>query len=160
METPRKLKINYLKNQNEYSRQTQIILADLRKIDNNAEISPVEQSIAGRELIKQFWDLLPEENQSHCFENVSDQTVNGRILLPATDFTQKINLHLGWDILSFTCSLLAAWQQWEYFSSINTDTYNCCIFPDSLEWYVIRAGNNLYPMKWSGTQYELTGLRK
>jgi hypothetical protein len=58
-------------------------------------------------------------------------------------------LHLGWDAPSFSTTLEAAWKGHPNFFELNTDTYNSCVYPGSFEWYVIRAGRNLYPMNCS-----------
>lgn len=157
MATIRQLKIELLKDQNEYSRVIQKILSALLQVDAHASLLPVEKATASRILVKKLWDILPGEHESFQFDSVDEQTAKGGKYLPAADFNQNITLHLGWDILSFRCSFEAAWHTWEIFNTLNTDTFNCCIYPESLEWYIVRAGNNLYPMHYSGDGYKIAG---
>jgi hypothetical protein len=156
MVTNRQLKIDLLKEQNQYTRNIEQIVQALSAADPNASILSLEKAVASRSLVKKLWDLLPNEQESHVFITVEDQTNKGRALLPASNFSLPVTLHLGWDILAFSCTLEAAWHTWQKFSTlIGTETFNCCIYPDSLEWYVVRAGGNLYPMVFTGTQYAL-----
>lgn len=40
-----------------------------------------------------------------------------------------------------------AWDVWYELKNIDTvETYNVCVYPHSINWYIIRAGENLYPM--------------
>jgi hypothetical protein len=155
MATNRQLKIDLLKDQNDYSRKIQSILSELLQIDVKASLLPIDKAIASRILVKKLWDLLPDQRDSFQFDNADEQTSKGSEYLSTGDFTQNVILHLGWDVLSFSCSMEAAWESWKNFNMLNTDTFNCCIYPENLEWYIIRAGNNLYPMSYSGHRYEL-----
>lgn len=155
MATNRKLKIDLLKDQNDYSRKIQSILSGLSQVDVKASLLPIEKAIASRILIKKLWDALPDEYDSYQFDDIEEQTTKGKKYLPTVDFNQSVTIHLGWDIMSFACSLDAAWQSWKYFHALSIDTFNCCIYPDNLEWYIVRAGNNLYPMSYSEDRYQL-----
>jgi hypothetical protein len=155
MATNRQLKIDLLKDQNNCLQLIHKILSKLLQVDAQASLLPVEKATASRILVKKLWEVLPEEHESCQFENVEEQTTKGRGYLPTNEFSQNVTLHLGWDVLSFSCTLEAAWQSWKDFNALNIDTFNCCIYPDSLGWYIIRAGNNLYPMSYSGEKYEL-----
>jgi hypothetical protein len=150
MATNRQLKIDLLKDQNDYSRKIQSILSELLQIDAKASLLSIDKAIASRILVKKLWDVLPDEEDSYQFNDIDDQTNKATEYLPIGDFTQNVTLHLGWDVMSFVCSLEAAWFAWKNFNTLSTDTFNCCIYPDNLEWYIIRAGNNLYPMSYSG----------
>lgn len=155
MATNRQLKINLLKDQNDFSLLVKSILLELNKIDNNSFLLPLEKAIASRALNKTLWDFLPDESESFQFSGIDEQMIKGKEMLPTTDLKQIITLHLGWDTLSFSCSLEAAWFAWINFKSLNTDTFNCCIYPENLDWYIIRAGSNLYPMNFRNDKYEL-----
>lgn len=155
MATNRQLKINFLKDQTDFSLLVKSILLELTKIDNCSSLLPIEKAIASRTLNKALWDSLPDESESFQFDEINEQMVKGKEILPTTDLKQKVTLHLGWDILSFSCSLEAAWFAWTNFHSLNITTFNCCIYPENLDWYIIRAGSNLYPMKFANDKYEL-----
>lgn len=156
MVTNRQLKIDLLKSQNEYAQTIHKILAELSVLDPGAALLPIEKAVASRALVKQLWELLPEEKNCYAFEGVEEQTLTGRALLPATDALQPVTLHLGWDVLGFSCSLEAAWTGWKNFHTLTTtESFNCCIYPTHLEWYVVRAGYNLYPMRFTSSRYEL-----
>jgi hypothetical protein len=147
MSLNRQLHIQFHKDQLEFKQLSQRILQELLRIEPQAGVLPVEQAIASRSLVQKLWDALPDETQ----------TTQGKTHLPTTDFNQQVTLHLGWDLLAFSCTLQAAWYGWRQFHSLNTDTFNCCIYPPTLDWYIIRAGHNLYPMQYAGSQYILTG---
>ena len=156
MATNRQLKINLLKDQNDFSLVVKSILFELNKIDNNSFLLPIEKGIASRTLNKILWDLLPDESESIQFTDINEQTNKGLEIFPTTDLKQIVTLHLGWDMLSFSCSLESAWFSWTNFHSLDTNTYNCCIYPENLDWFIIRAGSNLYPMKFKNSIYRLT----
>lgn len=160
MITPRQLKIDLLKDRNDYTRLVQHILAELFKIDRNASLLTTENSIASRTLVKKLWDALPDEHESYQFNGTSEQTAHAAASLPVADPAQNVTLHLGWDLLCFSCSFKAAWHAWDNFNTINTDTFNSCIYPEDLEWYIVRAGNNLYPMNYSDDGYVLLPANK
>lgn len=155
MAANRQLKMELLKDQNHYTRNIGKILLELSKGDPGAFLLPVEKALASRALVKKLWDLLPGEQYCYTFNSVEEQTRDGGTLLPSLDLTQKVVLHLGWDVLGFSCSLEAAWQTWPNFSHLDTDTFNCCVYPEDLDWYVVRAGASLYPMIWVGDRYAL-----
>jgi hypothetical protein len=158
MPTNRQLKIDWLKEQNNLSVEIQKILSALAHIDPHASLLPLEKAMASRSLIKKLWDLLPDEYYSYRFNSEEEQTINGKVLLPTSDLMQPVTLHLGWDVLAFSCSLEAAWHAWNDFNrAARIDAYNCCIYPASLDWYVVRAGIQLYPMTFTGEGYELKG---
>jgi hypothetical protein len=151
----RQLKIDLLKDENEYSRNIQRILSELSQIDAKVSLFSIERAIASRILIKKLWDALPNEQDSYHYNDIDEQTIKAKEYLPTVDLTENVSLHLGWDVLGFTCSMEAAWYTWKNFNTLSTDTFNCCIYPQHLEWYIIRAGNSLYPMILSGEKYVL-----
>ncbi|MGV3657057.1 MAG: hypothetical protein ACO1NX_03850 [Chitinophagaceae bacterium] len=151
----RQLKIDFLKQQNHYARSVQHILSALQEVDAQACMHSIEKAVASRSLVKKLWEALPDEKYGYPFVSIEEQTNAGSAYLPTGDFNQKVTLHLGWDVLSFSCSLDAAWHTWKNFDMSDPEFYNCCIYPDSLEWYIIRAGNNLYPMMFSGAEYRI-----
>lgn len=156
MATNRQLKIDLLKEQTDFARQIQSILSSLAALDAKASLLPMEKAIASRTLVKKLWDLLPEEYESYYLadeENLTDALIK---YLPTVSLSQNVTLHLGWDVLSFSCTLEAAWFGWRNYNSISIDTFNSCIYPDSLDWYIIRAGNNFYPMYFNGKKFVLT----
>jgi len=155
----RQLKIKLFKDQSEYERNIQKILSELTKVDPASFLQPIEKAVASRSLVKKLWDLLPDEQDCFGFNSVEEQTIAGRLLLPTSNLTQVVTMHLGWDVLSFSCSLEAAWQTWLHFNTLNTDTFNCCIYPANIDWYVVRAGTNFYPMTFLGNSFQLNSKK-
>jgi hypothetical protein len=155
MATNRQLKIDLLKVQSEYARMVEKVLNTLTVVDPDARVAPVERAVASRALVKRLWELLPDEHEACQFERDEDLMRLGKACLPSFNYQQPVVLHLGWDILCFTCSLEAAWLAWPEFKSLSQDTFNSCIYPTNLEWYTIRAGTNLYPMVFENGQYRL-----
>jgi hypothetical protein len=121
------------------------ILDALNVFDKNAKLLSLEEAINSRDLIKKFWDALPGEHNAFHYESVEEMIREGEKFLPS-DKKLQITLHLGWDVLSFSTTLEAAWKADSEIFELNTETYNSCIYPGSFEWYVIRAGRYLYPM--------------
>jgi hypothetical protein len=155
MITHRQLKLDLLKEQNDFLQVTRAIITGILPLDPNAALCPVEKAIASRSLVKKFWDMLPGEEDCYSFTDIEEQSSTGKSLLLQPDFSQVVTLHLGWDLLCFSCTFEAAWDSWASFNTLNTDTFNACIYPSNLEWFVIRAGNNLYPMQFAGERYEI-----
>lgn len=156
MATNRQLKINFIKEQHDFSLLVKTILGELQKVDPNSFLLPMEKAIASRTLSKTLWEMLPDEMDSIQFNDIPEQIVKGRAFLPEPHLKQIVTLHLGWDTLSFSCSFEAAWFAWNGFHSLGTDTFNCCIYPENIDWFIIRAGANLYPMKFNGNSYQVT----
>ena len=157
MSLNRQLQIRLHQDQAAFSRLSGQILQELMRTDPQAAPLPIAQAVASRSLVQQLWDALPDESESILFEDFETQTTQGISHVPTTDFSQQVTVHLGWDLLAFSCSLEAAWHSWAGFNSLSTDTFNCCIYPPSLSWYVMREGHNLYPMKCAGPAYSLLG---
>ena len=155
MPTHRQLKLDLLKERADYTRKMQSILSALLAIDQNATVLTIDKAVASRTLVKTLWDLLPVEQESHAYDTIAEQTTQALNYLPTTDLTQNVTLQLGWDLLCFNCTLEAAWHAWQNFNTLDIDTFNCCIYPEHLEWYMVRAGNNFYPMQYLPTGYEL-----
>ncbi len=155
MDTPRQLRIELLKDENNFERISKSILNEIKQFDEHACLLPVNKAMASRSLIKKLWDFLPGEQDSIVFNDIEEQTLKGLHTLPATDLAQRITLHLGWDCLSFSCTLSAAWNAWDKFCLLSTETYNCCIYPNDLDWFIVRAGINLYPMTFTNEEYIL-----
>jgi hypothetical protein len=121
------------------------IEASLISIDPNVRLLPVEKALVSRTVVKKLWDLLPDEHLSYRYASVQELKINGQGFLIG-DSETPVLLHFGWDVLAVTTTLRAAWEAITTYSEISIDTYNTCIYPASLDWYVIRAGTNLYPM--------------
>lgn len=155
MATNRQLKLALRKERNDYSHKIQHILSRLTALDVSASLLPLEQAIASRTLMKKLWELLPDEGASYSFDTIEEQTIRAREYLPATAFTQIVTLHLGWDVLGFRCTLEAAWLAWKDFHTLDTDTFNACVYPDNLDWFIVRAGHNVYPMHYTEEGYGL-----
>lgn len=153
MASNRQLKIDLLNAQNGYARIVEKAILALTAVDPNAGFAPIEQAIASRALVKKLWELLPDEHEAFRFESDEDLMSCGKAYLPSINYQQPVVLHMGWDILCFSCSLEAAWLAWPAFKSLNQDAFNSCVYPANLEWYVIRAGNNLYPMFFENGRY-------
>ncbi|MBF9223042.1 hypothetical protein [Hymenobacter ruricola] len=153
MATNRQLKIDLLKAQNDYSRLVEQVVQALATVDPSARATRVEQAVASRALVGKLWDLLPDEHKSFQFKSGEEMLRNGRDYLPATGHQQPVILHLGWDILSFSCSFEAAWLAWPDFHKLGQEAFNSCVYPANLAWYIIRAGTNLYPMVLENGQY-------
>src|SRR5690349_3263365 len=141
MITNRQLKLELVKEQNNYVQIVRSVLSGILMIDPSATVHPTEKAIASRSLVKKLWEMLPGEEQSYQFSDIAEQTKEGVAFLRSYAFSQPVTLHLGWDLLCFSCTLKAAWESWNYFSELNNDTYNACIYPADIGWYVVRAGN-------------------
>lgn len=118
--------------------------------------APAVRRPASRHLVKELWDLLPPEQDAIQFNDVQQQTRTGLENLAIQNIEQPVTLHLGWDVLAFSCTLEAAWFSWEFFAHIDTETWNCCIYPEDLGWFVVRAGSGLYPMVWKGNAFGIS----
>jgi hypothetical protein len=121
------------------------ILSALQVVDPAASVLPLDQALASRELVLQLWKLLPEETDAYHFDSPEALTENGKAWIEPRA-NQRVTLHLGWDVLCFSTTVAAAWETWPRFCQRTTDTYNTCLYPEALDWYLIRAGNFLYPM--------------
>lgn len=144
----REIKKEYIINRNKNRKIISSILDALHVFDENAKLLSLEEAINSRDLIKKFWDALPNEYYAFHYESIDEMIRDGEKFLPS-DKKIQITLHLGWEVLSFSTTLEAAWKGHPKFFELNTETYNSCIYPGSFEWYVIRAGRHLYPMNCS-----------
>jgi hypothetical protein len=151
----KKLKLEFLKDVNNFNNLVSLILNELIIIDKNAKQLPLNLSLASQNLTGKLWKFAPEEYGAYKFRNIKQQTEEGKELLPTKNFNENVTIHFGWNTLSFDTSLNAAWFSWIKFCQSNTDTFNCCLYPKNLDWYVLRAGTNLYPMKLIKDKYEL-----
>lgn len=131
------------------NQQAQVIGAirsALSVVDPNAHPLTVEAALVSRTLTKQLWEILPDEHFSYRFGTIDELENSGKRLFK-DHFDVPVTLHLGWDTLAFSTTLRAAWETMASYYKIDTiDTYNTCIYPNSLNWYVVRAGTHLYPM--------------
>jgi len=144
------LKKQYLKTKTKYASLITTILNNLRKIDKEATILSLEDAIASQELIKKLWEFLPDEYEAYKYDGEDEQIAKGVIFLSKKSLSTKVNIHFGWDLLSFNTTLEAAWYAWKYFFYLDSiHTYNNCIYPEKIDWYFIRAGKNLYPMEFN-----------
>src|SRR5512133_2127691 len=121
------------------------ILAALRETDASSCVLDMAGSRSARVIAKRLWDLLPDEHTSYGFDSPEELMTSGSWCLDGLG-DPRITLCLGWDGLSFQSSLHAAWLGWPKFASRSAETFNALVFPDSLEWYIVRAGRRLYPM--------------
>jgi hypothetical protein len=127
------------------------ILSTLQTVDPNAALVPVPLAIASKALIKHLWQVLPAEYNAYRFASVEHLVAEGQWCI-APYGQDRITFHCGWDVVAYTTTTQAAWTTWPLFANLNLDTYNCCIYPESLAWYIIRAGWYLYPVDCSDTQ--------
>lgn len=134
--------------QREVAKTFSIISGALLSIDPNSRPTTTEESKAFQTVAKHLWELLPDENDSYTYDSPADLLSRGSWCLQGLG-NPNVVFQLGWSGISFHTSLQAAWTAWPIFASHNTDTFNSCIFPESLAWYLIRAGRHLYPMQCS-----------
>lgn len=151
MNAQHSLRKEFLLQQREDERLVADVLASLRERDSSSSVVDVAGVMSARKLAQRLWDLLPEEHDSYGFESLDELITKGSWCLNGLGDPQ-ITLCLGWDGFSFRTSLQAAWLGWPKFASLNTATFNSLIFPDSLEWYIVRAGRRLYPMRCSSSE--------
>ncbi len=131
------------------------ILAGLRSIDPLAEAAPLATLLASKAMVRELWQLAPDESQAFRFDSPEALTTDGRWSIESFG-PSPVTLHLGWDCLCFLCSLEAAWSAWPLFCRATTDTFNAAVYPETLEWVVLRAGSHLYPLRLDrGTGSEL-----
>jgi hypothetical protein len=134
------------------------IIVELQRIDSEARLVEIEKALASRDLIKQLWSYLPEESLAKQFKDLEAQTIQGKVWLPRQVENEVVILHLGWDVLCFQCSLISAWETWTKYCRLHSsNTYNACIYPTNLQWYIVRAGTNLYPMIFEDGKYKIKG---
>jgi|GEM_PF-6798480 len=139
------LRKEFLLLQRQAKDKTDKILNSLCKVAPESSLLNLGDAVVSRKMIKKLWDCLPEEVDAFTYDSIDELTSAGRDLLPA-NMDATVVLHCGWDVLSFRTTLRAAWEGYSTFCNIDTETFNICIYPDSLEWYVICAGRHLYPM--------------
>ncbi len=121
------------------------ILTDLRSVDPLAEVAPLATLLASKSVVSDLWKLAPDESQAFRFESPEALTTEGGWSIESFG-SPRVTLHLGWDNLCFLCSLDASWSAWPLFCHLTTDTFNAAVYPDTLEWAVLRAGSHLYPL--------------
>ena len=130
------------------SRHTRLLTAvqqALQHADDRAAPLSLAAALASKELVRHLWDALPAEASAYRYASIEQLTTDGRWCV-AHALDERVTLHLGWDVIGFTTSVQAAWEMWPSFATLNTDTYNVCVYPESLGWYIIRAGTRLYPI--------------
>ena len=127
------------------------IMNSVCKISPNSNLLMLGEAFVSRQMIKKLWDYLPEEVDAFSYESIDRLTSVGRDFLP-TNMDSTVILHVGWDVLSFRTTLRAAWEGYPTFCNLDIEAFNICIYPDSVKWYVICAGQHLYPMDCRGGQ--------
>ena len=151
----RQLQIDYLKYKNNHKILLNQILEALKQKDSDARLLDINEIEAIRIISNKLWDALPDESESYEFENFKEQAKFGKKFIDNKTKNLKVIFHLGSDNLCFETTLENAWNVW--YEIINLDsfeTYNTCLFSRKLDWYIIRAGINLYPMIWNQNRYE------
>jgi hypothetical protein len=121
------------------------VLAALREIDAAAALLPLPEAWASRELAERLWNALPDESEGYAFSTVAEMTAAGQAMVAALP-DEGVVLHLGWDSFAIRTTLRAAWDAWPRFCDVSIAAHNALVYPDSLRWYVVRAGACLYPM--------------
>lgn len=122
------------------------MLTSLRTMDPGATLLPLVDARVSRDVVARLWESLPDESSARVFPTEEGLTTEGAPLLHAPLDTPVV-LHLGWDTFCMRTTLEAAWYTWPAFCHSSTEAYNACVYPDSLEWYIVRAGTSLYPME-------------
>lgn len=123
------------------------VLAALRVFD--PDVAPLDLTAArvSHTIAASLWQALPDEHEARAFESEELLTANGASVLPH-DTAERITLHLGFHHLAVRTTVEAAWHAWPGFCRVDAvETYNTCMYPDSLRWYIVRAGTHLYPMR-------------
>jgi hypothetical protein len=121
------------------------ILTDLRSVDPLADVAPLATLLASKAVVSDLWQLAPDESQAFRFASPEALANEGRWSIAGLG-CPRVTLHLGWDNLCFLCSLEASWSAWPLFCHLTTETFNAAVYPDTLEWVVLRAGSHLYPL--------------
>jgi hypothetical protein len=121
------------------------VLTALSTIDPSAHLLSLEKALISRTVSKKLWDSLPPEHLSYQFGSIEALKNSGQEFL-GDKYESPIILHCGWDVLAFATTVRAAWETMENYYQLTTESYNICLYPESFDWFVIRAGKNLYPM--------------
>jgi hypothetical protein len=132
-----------------YAELVDSVLVALRELDPAASLLEAPEAWARRDLVASLWNALPEEDAAYRFESEEVLTREGAVVLEGGP-GESVVLHLGWETFCVRTTLEAAWYGWPRFCRASTEAYNACVYPDSLSWYVVRAGTNLYPMDCRG----------
>jgi hypothetical protein len=128
------------------ARLVDAIVEALRAVDAAATEAGLPALLASRELVAHLWEALPEERQAYEFPTPEALVADGAWCLSGLG-NPRVTLHLGWGALCFDCSLAAAWEAWPKFCSLSTDTFNAVVYPESLDWALVRSGRRLYPLR-------------
>ena len=151
----KQLQIEYLKRKNKIRNLRNQILEILKVNDNNARSLDIDEIISSRETAKVLWNMLPDEFDAYRYSNLDEQRVKGSKFLEKKQLDKKVIIHFAWDSLCFETTLENAWNSWYELNNLDSvETYNTCIFPLPVDWYIIRAGVNLYPMVWRNDKFE------
>lgn len=127
------------------------ISSALASLDPDSRISTIQEALTAQRIVKRLWDLLPNEFYSYTYSSPAQIVSQGSWCLRGLG-NPLVLFQLGWGALSFRTTLQAAWKAWPNFADLCTETFNTCIVPDSMEWYLIRAGRHLYPMRCSSSE--------
>lgn len=122
------------------------VLTALHTRDPDAALLALVDAWVSRDIVARLWESLPDESSACVFPTEEALTTEGARLLPAPLDTPVV-LHLGWETFCVRTTLDAAWYTWPAFCHSGTEAYNACVYPESLEWYIVRAGTSLYPME-------------
>lgn len=121
------------------------VLKALHAYDPESALLTLPDAWASRELAGRLWKALPDESDAYAFESVEALTAAGEAVLEAPP-GDPVTLHLGWDTFAVRTTLQAAWHAWPHFHDVSIDAHNVLVYPDSVRWYIARAGTHLYPM--------------
>ncbi len=150
-------KKDLLSSRHKYTEQVKPVLSTLRQFDPTAALLDLPQAWASRDLVAALWKALPDEYCAYKFESEEALTEHGAAVLNR-DLAEPVTLHLGWETFCVRATLEAAWYAWPKFCHTSLEAYNTCLYPESLRWYIVRAGRNLYPMDCgAGAKPELKG---
>ena len=145
MKSFQSLRKDYLLARHECDRTLTAVLDALVSLEPSSRTATLSEALASQRVVRLLWDQLPEEHLAHQYPSPFETTSQALWCLSGLG-NPNVTLHLGWGGLSFATSLSAAWTAWPTFAALTTDTYNSCIYPPTLQWYLIRAGRHLYPM--------------
>jgi hypothetical protein len=121
------------------------ILVALSPLDPLVQPLALEKARVSRTVINTLWDALPPEHLAYQCSSIEALKMRGQQFL-SDKLDTPIILHCGWDMVAFATTVRAAWETMETYYHLSTEGYNTCMYPESFNWFVIRAGKNLYPM--------------
>lgn len=152
------LKKEFLSNKNNITRFNNKILDILNENSTNSYILSINEALLSKSLVKKLWRCTDGKG----FYNYFDIKDNNFEVLNYFDLEQIVTLHLGWDILSYSCNLKSALLSFEKFKNIEInsfgdiyETFNLCVYPNTIDWCLIFAGHNFYPIKLNSEKPEI-----